>query len=104
MSGRAPVWDPTVDELATTMKAAIFTGPNAPLLLGSLPRPEPAAGELLVKVTACGLCHSDLHYMDHGVPTFQTPPLVRGHEISGTVVRVGTGVDQARIGTSVLLA
>jgi alcohol dehydrogenase, propanol-preferring len=104
MSGRAPVWDPTVDELATTMKAAIFTGPNTPLVLGSLPRPEPAAGELLVKVTACGLCHSDLHYMDHGVPTFKTPPLVLGHEISGTVVRVGTGVDQARIGTSVLLA
>ena len=104
MSGRAPVWDPIADELATTMRAAIFTGPNAPLQLGVVPRPEPASGELLVRVAACGLCHSDLHYMDHGVPTFKTPPLVLGHEISGTVVRVGTGVDQARIGTSVLLA
>ncbi|MDO8506716.1 MAG: zinc-binding dehydrogenase [Candidatus Limnocylindria bacterium] len=104
MSGRAPVRDPAQDELATTMRAAIFTGPNAPLVLGTLPRPEPVAGELLVKVAACGLCHSDLHYMDHGVPTFKTPPLVLGHEISGTVVRVGPGVDRARIGTSVLVA
>lgn len=93
-----------MDEIATTMRAAIFTGPKARLELGTVARPEPRTGELLVKVTACGLCHSDLHYMDHGVPTFKSPPLVLGHEISGTVVRVGTGVDQARIGTSVLLA
>jgi 6-hydroxycyclohex-1-ene-1-carbonyl-CoA dehydrogenase len=104
VSGRAPVWDPAADELSTTMRAAIFTGPNVPLVLGTLPRPEPAPGEILVKVLACGLCHSDLHYMDHGVPTFKAPPLVLGHEISGTVVRVGAGVDPLRIGTSVLLA
>ncbi|HET7699342.1 MAG TPA: zinc-binding dehydrogenase [Candidatus Limnocylindria bacterium] len=104
MSGRAPVWDPALDELASTMRAAVFTGPNAPLRVGTVPRPDPAAGEILVKVAACGLCHSDLHYLDHGVPTFKTPPLVLGHEISGTVVRVGHGVDEARIGTSVLLA
>lgn len=104
MSGRAPVWDPALEELAATMRAAVFTGPNAPLRVDTIPRPEPAAGEVLVKVAACGLCHSDLHYMDHGVPTFKTPPLVLGHEISGTVVRVGTGVDQARLGTGVLLA
>ncbi len=104
MSGRAPVWDPALDELAATMRAAVFAGPNVPLRVDTIPRPEPAAGEVLVKVAACGLCHSDLHYMDHGVPTFKTPPLVLGHEISGTVVRVGTGVDQTRLGTSVLLA
>jgi 6-hydroxycyclohex-1-ene-1-carbonyl-CoA dehydrogenase len=104
MSGRAPVWDPALDELATTMRAAIFTGPNAPLTLREIPRPDAGSGELLVKVRACGLCHSDLHYLDHGVPTFKTPPLVLGHEISGTVVRVGAGVDEARLGTDVLLA
>ncbi len=104
MSGRAPVWDPAQDELASTMRAAVFTGPNAPLELRTIMRPEAGPGEILVKVTACGLCHSDLHYMDHGVPTFKTPPLVLGHEISGTVVRVGLGIDPARLGTSVLLA
>ncbi len=104
MSGRAPVWDPAQDALAATMRAAVFTGANAPLRLETIPRPDPAAGEILVKVTACGLCHSDLHYMDHGVPTFKKPPLVLGHEISGVVVRAGAGVDEARVGTSVLLA
>lgn len=104
MSGRAPVWDPALDALDPTMRAAVFTRPNAPLQLETIPRPDPAPGELLVRVGACGLCHSDLHYMDHGVPTFKTPPLVLGHEISGMVVRVGTGVDEARLGTSVLLA
>ena len=104
MSGRAPVWDPAFDELASTMRAAIFTGPGTRLVLGTIPRPEPAPGEILLKVVACGLCHSDLHYMDHGVPTFKAPPLILGHEISGTVVRVGPGVDRERIGTSVLLA
>lgn len=104
MSGRAPVWDPALDALDPTMRAAVFTGPSAPLQLETIPRPDPAPGEILVRVGACGLCHSDLHYMDHGVPTFKAPPLVLGHEISGTVVRVGTGVDEARLGTSVLLA
>lgn len=104
MSGRAPVWDPALDKLDATMKAAVFTGPNAPLQLDTVPRPEPGAGEVLVKVIACGLCHTDLHYMDHGVPTFKAPPLILGHEISGTVVRVGAGVDEARLRTSVLLA
>jgi 6-hydroxycyclohex-1-ene-1-carbonyl-CoA dehydrogenase len=104
MSGRAPVWDPTLDVLADSMRAAVFNGPATPLEITTVARPEPGPGELLVRVAACGLCHSDLHYMDHGVPTFKTPPLVLGHEISGVVVRAGEGVDQARVGTSVLLA
>src|SRR5512132_4409324 len=104
MSGVAPVWDPAADELSITMLAAIFSGPGRALDIMTIARPDPGPGEVLVRVSACGLCHSDLHYMDHGVPTFKTPPLVLGHEISGTVVGVGLGVDQARIGTSVLLA
>ncbi len=104
MSGRAPVWDPAADLLTATMRAAVFTAASRPLEIASVPRPDPGPGELLVRVAACGLCHTDLHYMDHGVPTFKTPPLVLGHEISGTVVRVGAGVDAARAGTAVLLA
>lgn len=104
MSGLAPVWDVAADELATTMRAAIFNGPRRALEIATIARPDPAPGEVLVRVSACGLCHSDLHYLDHDVPTFKTPPLVLGHEISGTVVRVGPGVDTAIVGTSVLLA
>src|SRR6266545_3910311 len=104
MSGVAPVWDPAADELSTTMLAAVFSGPGRALEMMTIARPDPGPGEVLVRVSACGLCHSDLHYLDHGVPTFKTPPLVLGHEISGTVLRVGAGVDAAIVGTSVLLA
>jgi 6-hydroxycyclohex-1-ene-1-carbonyl-CoA dehydrogenase len=104
VSGVAPVWDAAADDLATTMRAAIFSGPGRVLETRTVPRPDPGPGEVLVRVSACGLCHSDLHYLDHGVPTFKSPPLILGHEISGTVVRVGAGVDPATVGASVLLA
>ena len=100
------VFAPPLDlgALPTTMRAAVFVGGSKPLEIRDWPRPEPGAGEILVRVVACGLCHSDLHYLDHGVPTFKPPPLVLGHEVSGHVVKVGAGVDPARIGTAVLLA
>lgn len=104
MSRAAPVWDPAAEALGDVMRAALFVGTGRPLELATVPRPEPAPGELLVRVAACGLCHTDLHYLDHGVPTFKAPPLVLGHEISGTVVRLGPGVSQDLVGTSVLLA
>lgn len=104
MSGIAPVWDPAAEKLSSTMRAAVFHGSGKPLEITTVARPEAGAGEVLVRVTACGLCHSDLHYLDHGVPTFKTPPLVLGHEISGVVVGVGSDVDSGLVGTSVLLA
>ena len=95
---------PAVDALPATMRAALFTGGGKPLELRTVPRPAPGAGELLLGVVACGLCHSDLHYLDHGTPTFKTPPLILGHEISGTVVDVGPGVSPERIGEGVVLS
>lgn len=85
------------------MKAAIFEKPNAPLVLGDWPTPSPGPGEILVKVAACGVCHTDLHYLDHGVPTFKKPPLILGHEAAGTVAGVGQGVNDRREGDRVLL-
>lgn len=85
------------------MKAAVFRGPKQPLSLETVPTPEPAPGELLVRVAACGLCHTDLHYMDHGVPTFKSPPLILGHEASGTVAAVGSAADGWKEGDRVLL-
>jgi len=67
------------------MKAAVFHGPERPLSIEDVPTPEPAGGEILVRVAGCGVCHTDLHYIDHGTPTFKPPPLVLGHEIAGTV-------------------
>lgn len=68
-----------------SMQAAVFHGSGRPLTLEEVPVPEPGPDEILVRVAGCGLCHTDLHYLDHGTPTFKEPPLVLGHEISGLV-------------------
>ncbi len=78
------------------MRAAVFHGPNRPLAVEEVPRPRPGAGEVLVQVAACGVCHTDLHYIDHGVKTFMPPPLILGHEAAGTVVELGPGVGPPR--------
>ncbi len=85
------------------MKAAVFHEPNKPLSVEEIPTPTPGAGEVLIKVAGCGVCHTDLHYIDHGVPTFKKPPLVLGHEVSGTVAGLGAGVSQWKEGARVLL-
>ena len=52
----------------------------------SIPVPELKAGEVLVEIAGCGVCHTDLGYFYDGVPTVTKPPLTLGHEISGKVV------------------
>jgi 6-hydroxycyclohex-1-ene-1-carbonyl-CoA dehydrogenase len=86
------------------VKAAVFRGGGKPLVIEGVPRPEPAPGEVLIRVAACGVCHTDLHYVDHGTPTFKTPPLVLGHEISGTIAATGPGVQGFSSGDPVLVA
>ena len=85
------------------MKAAVFYGPNQPLKIEEVPPPEPGPGQLLIKTAACGVCHTDLHYIDHGVPTFKKPPLILGHEPSGTVAALGANVSSFKEGDKVLL-
>ncbi len=86
------------------MKAAIFLGPDRPLEVGEVPTPEPGPGEVLIRVAACGVCHTDLHYIDHGTPTFKEPPMILGHEISGTVSALGPGVTSFAEGDRVVAA
>ena len=83
------------------MKAAVLH-PGGRLELSEVPVPTPASGEILVRVAACGICHTDLHYLDHGVKTFKTP-VILGHEVSGTVASLGAGVTRFREGDRVLL-
>lgn len=85
------------------MQAAVFYGPDRPLALEDVPTPVPGAGEALVRVAGCGLCHTDLHYLDHGVKTFKTPPLVLGHEAAGIVAALGPGVSAWSPGDRVLI-
>ncbi len=85
------------------MKAAMFLGSGKPLEIEEVPKPTAGAGDIVMKVAACGVCHTDLHYLDHGVPTYKKPPLVLGHEASGTVDEVGEGVTSWKRGDRVLL-
>lgn len=85
------------------MKAAVFYGPDQPLVVEEVPTPTPGPGQILVRVAACGVCHTDLHYIDHGTPTFKKPPLILGHEVAGTVAGLGAGVSGWREGERVLL-
>jgi S-(hydroxymethyl)glutathione dehydrogenase/alcohol dehydrogenase len=85
-----------------TMKAAILESAPGGLRVEEIPVPEPGAGEVLVKVSACGVCHTDLHVMKAEV-AFPTPA-VMGHEISGTVAALGPGVLGPPVGTKVVSA
>lgn len=84
------------------MKAAILESAPGGLHLEEIPIPEPRANEVLVKVHACGVCHTDLHVMKAEV-AFPTPA-VMGHEISGTVAALGPGVKGPAVGTRVVSA
>jgi alcohol dehydrogenase, propanol-preferring len=84
------------------MKAAVFHGTGSRLTIEEMPLPDLREGDALVRVAACGLCHTDLHYLDHGVPTFRKPPIILGHEAAGIVDRIGPGVSGIAPGDRVL--
>jgi len=87
-------------ELAPKMLAMVLSRPGAPLELQELDVPQPGAGQLLLEVTACGICRTDLHIVD-GELTEPRLPLVPGHQIVGRVVRCGAGVNGDVIGQRV---
>ena len=73
------------------MRAMVLAQPGEPLQLQQLPTPQPGPGELLLRVTACGICRTDLHVVD-GELTEPALPLVPGHQIVGEVEALGAGV------------
>ncbi len=78
------------------MRAALLHEFGKPLSIEEVARPLPAAGEVLLEVEACGVCHSDLHIALGDWPNFAKLihwPLILGHEVVGRVVEVGEGVD-----------
>ena len=68
-----------------------------------LPVPEPAEGQVLIKVSACGVCHTDLHIVEGDLPLHKVP-IVPGHEIVGRVEAVGPGVEGISVGQRVGVA
>lgn len=86
------------------MRVSVLSAPGT-VTVEERPAPEPAEGEVLVRVSSVGICGSDVHYYEHGRigPYVVRRPLVLGHEASGTVSAVGPGVDQARVGQRVAI-
>ncbi|MEU8399276.1 alcohol dehydrogenase catalytic domain-containing protein [Nonomuraea sp. NPDC048892] len=82
------------------MRAALATGVNAPLSLTERDVPEPGPGEVLIKITACGVCYTDLSLVQGHFP-FARFPIVPGHEITGTVAALGAGVPGLSVGDAV---
>jgi propanol-preferring alcohol dehydrogenase len=74
------------------MRAMVLDAPKTPLVARDLPEPSAAKGHLVLRVSACAVCRTDLHVVD-GELTRPKLPLVPGHQIVGTVTSIGEGVD-----------
>src|SRR2546423_257297 len=80
------------------MRAMVLEAPGRPLVAADIPRPEPAEGQVLVRVLACGVCRTDLHLLD-GEVDVPHPPRVLGHQIIGEVIEGAGGLEPgARVG------
>ena len=82
------------------MKAAVMRANNVPLEIEDVDIDSPGPGEVLVKTVASGICHSDLHVIEGGLP--MPPPCVLGHEPAGIVEEIGEGVTDVVPGDHVI--
>jgi S-(hydroxymethyl)mycothiol dehydrogenase len=83
------------------VKAVIARSKNAPVELVSITVPDPGPGEAVVQIQACGVCHTDLHYVQGGIG--DDYPYLLGHEAAGIVESVGEGVRDLEPGDYVIL-
>lgn len=87
-------------EIPEIMGAMLLEKLGEPLRYKEIPVPQPEAEQVLLRVHACGVCHTDLHIVDQELPNPKLP-LIMGHEIVGTVVRTGKRVDKFKLGDRV---
>src|SRR5271167_295581 len=85
-------------EATGLMRAGVYRG-KGQVVVESVPIPEIGEGELLFRVAACGICGTDIKKIHHG---FVAPPQILGHELAGTVVKVGAGVTKFKAGDRVV--
>ena len=83
--------------IPVTMRAAVYRGEST-VRVEEVPTPAIGAGELLVRVEACGICHTDLKKIEHNL---LNPPRIYGHETAGVVAAVGAGIRKVRVGDRV---
>jgi len=83
-------------------KAAVLRKPKSPLEIEEIELDPPKAGEVLVKVGASGVCHSDLSVIEGRMPAM--PPIILGHEAAGVVEEVGEGVTNVKAGDHVIMS
>jgi propanol-preferring alcohol dehydrogenase len=86
------------------MKAAVVREFGKPLSIDAIPMPSPGPGEVLVKIAATGVCHTDLHAADGDWPVRPNLPFVPGHEGAGVVAAIGAGVKSLKEGDRVGIA
>lgn len=84
------------------VQAVVAREAGAPVSVETVLVPDPGPEEVLIRVQACGLCHTDLHYREGGIN--DEFPFLLGHEAAGTVEAVGTGVSNVAVGDYVVLA
>ncbi len=84
-----------------TVKGVIARSKGAPVEVTDIVIPDPAPGEAVVKIEACGVCHTDLHYREGGIN--DDFPFLLGHEAAGVVEAVGEGVTNVAVGDFVIL-
>lgn len=87
--------------MVKTMKAAVVREFGKPLIIEEARVPTPGAGQILVKIAATGVCHTDLHAAEGDWPVKPKPPFIPGHEGVGHVVAVGSGVTHIKEGDRV---
>jgi alcohol dehydrogenase, propanol-preferring len=86
------------------MKGAVLREFKRPLAIEEVDQPQPGAGEILLRIEACGVCHSDLHVADGDWPQFAKivkTPLILGHEVAGVVVEKDAAVEDLKVGDRV---
>lgn len=87
--------------MAKRMKAAVVHAFGEPLRVEDVPVPDPGNGQVLVKVEASGVCHTDLHAAEGDWPVRPSPPFIPGHEAAGVVAALGAGVSNLKEGDRV---
>jgi len=88
-------------QIKTSMKAAVVKAFGQPLIIEQVPVPQVGAGQILVKISATGVCHTDLHAAEGDWPVKPSPPFIPGHEGVGQVVAIGEGVKHLKLGDRV---